>query len=406
MARNNANSKTPRESRPSTRQREADENKAEAAAKKDKKKKKAQDATAKKAKQASNNARAAVLRDATNVASGELPHSRDAQIAELTAKLKSAETQVEILGRKNKKLAKTVRQTQTPAATDSGIIPIPKSGTVESTALGWILVAGEFYPVTCLLWSEPGREYHLGAEIFCPPSGTYKGYDDMRSKLAVPVVGPCQYNKPPPPPPRGKFNIQSAMGLEDDRALFVELQAGIHVLAHEAKVDFDSNWSQQDHSTIAKITRVAEQRHKYLTSKRFLRSWATSAMVQRYLNSVHAYKSGKANPASGVNRRRERVTRIGRLECQRAARSTPAGDDDESNEPEEMNVDVQDDHLQEVEEPGICDHNTSSSSSSDEDEPDVINTDSPDTSDDEGNGGNDDDEDGTPGDGNLPVAKD
>ncbi|KAJ7669768.1 hypothetical protein B0H17DRAFT_206022 [Mycena rosella] len=60
----------------------------------------------------------------------------------------------------------------------------------------------------------------------------------------------------PIPKPKRKFNLQEAMQLEDNRKLFTELQAGVHSAALEAKIDFESNWSQQDPGTVAKIFRV------------------------------------------------------------------------------------------------------------------------------------------------------
>ncbi|KAJ7721632.1 hypothetical protein B0H16DRAFT_1602374 [Mycena metata] len=117
--------------------------------------------------------------------------------------------------------------------------------------------------------------------------------------------------------PKGKFNLQEAMGLSDNRQLFTELQAAVHSIALEAKIDFGLNWSQQDPGTVAKILRVAGERHTHLTAKRYPRNWATAAMLQRYINSVRAYRAGKANPSSGVSRRRKRVTKVGRLEAER-----------------------------------------------------------------------------------------
>ncbi|KAJ7036268.1 hypothetical protein C8F04DRAFT_1181549 [Mycena alexandri] len=95
---------------------------------------------------------------------------------------------------------------------------------------------------------------------------------------------------------------------------------GIHSLAREGKIDFDSTWSHQDPSIVAKILRVSAGRHPYLTAKRFPRHWATSSILQRFINSVRAYTSGKANPTSGANRRRQKVTKVGRAEAQRARR--------------------------------------------------------------------------------------
>ncbi|KAJ7100777.1 hypothetical protein B0H15DRAFT_796477 [Mycena belliarum] len=147
----------------------------------------------------------------------------------------------------------------------------------------------------------------------------------------------------PIPKPKGKFNLQEAMELTDKRALYTELQSGIHAIALEAKLDFGLNWSQQDPGLVAKILRVAEEHHPYLGSKRFPRHWATSSILQRYLNSVRAYQSGKANPSSGVSRRRERVTRIGQREAEAQRRrkhsrrviTSPSPDEDDSMDVEQ-----------------------------------------------------------------------
>ncbi|KAJ7900556.1 hypothetical protein B0H14DRAFT_2671123 [Mycena olivaceomarginata] len=128
--------------------------------------------------------------------------------------------------------------------------------------------------------------------------------------------------------PKGKFNLQEAMQLSDNRQLFTELQAGVHSIALEAKIDFDSSWSQQDPGTVAKVLRVAGERHPHLNAKRYPKNWATASMLQTYINSVRAYRSGKANPLSGVSRRRQRLTRVGRREAEatprrRSSRQSP-----------------------------------------------------------------------------------
>jgi hypothetical protein len=69
-------------------------------------------------------------------------------------------------------------------------------------------------------------------------------------------------------------------------------------------------------ATALNILQAAE-RHPYLTTNRFPCSWANSAILQRYLNNVRGYQLGKKNPSSGVNRRRQRVTRKGRQEAER-----------------------------------------------------------------------------------------
>ncbi|KAF8146843.1 hypothetical protein K438DRAFT_1990128 [Mycena galopus ATCC 62051] len=141
---------------------------------------------------------------------------------------------------------------------------------------------------------------------------------------------------------KGKFNIQEAMGLTDDQREFTKLQAGIHVLTVEGKIDFDEPWSKQEPSTVAKLLCVSEKHFPYLTSKRFPQSWATSAMLQRYINSVHGYQSGMKNPNSGVSRRRQHVTKVGQREVEaqrnrlRRSRIITSPDSDDDNQ---MNVD-------------------------------------------------------------------
>ncbi|KAJ7238021.1 hypothetical protein C8J57DRAFT_1529011 [Mycena rebaudengoi] len=138
----------------------------------------------------------------------------------------------------------------------------------------------------------------------------------------------------PIPKPRGKFSIQNAMGLEDNRKLYTKLQmrhfptnehsAGIRAAAIEGKVNFEAKWSEQEYGVICKVIRVVDARHPYLTTRRFPRSWATSAILQRYLNNARSYKSGKATPDSGVNRRRVKLTKIGRAEADAAHRKSPS----------------------------------------------------------------------------------
>ncbi|KAJ7215161.1 hypothetical protein C8J57DRAFT_1732606 [Mycena rebaudengoi] len=141
--------------------------------------------------------------------------------------------------------------------------------------------------------------------------------------------------------PKGRFRIQTAMGLDDNRKLFTELQAGIHALAIEAKVDFDLAWSEQDPAVIVKVLRVAAERYSYLSAERFPRSWATSALLQRYINSVRGYRKGKATPDSGVNRRREKVTNVGRFEAQQRRSGHSAHSSPPPEEPS-MDVDIDD----------------------------------------------------------------
>ncbi|KAJ7103429.1 hypothetical protein B0H15DRAFT_795547 [Mycena belliarum] len=105
------------------------------------------------------------------------------------------------------------------------------------------------------------------------------------------------------PRPKNNFRIQDAMDLGDTRKLFVELQSGVRALAIQAKVDVDLPWSEQDPAIVAKVLRV------------------------RYINSVRGYERGKANPDSGVNRRRQKLTNIGRREARvdvdETGRATP-----------------------------------------------------------------------------------
>ncbi|KAJ6491128.1 hypothetical protein C8R45DRAFT_1096644 [Mycena sanguinolenta] len=236
-----------RVSKPSARQRASDENKTNDAAKTAANKQRTRDAAARKNKRAANDAEAATLQNVTNTAPSQAL-SAEEQIAALTAQLNTANSKVEVLGRKNKLLKKTIRRAQPDlAAENTDITPIPK--------------------------------------------------------------------------PKGKFNVQSTMGLDNNRAHFTEIQAAIRAIAVEAKIDFTAPWSQQDPSAVAKVLRVAAERHSYLSSKRFPRHWATSTILQRYINSVRAYTSGKANPTSGVNCRRHRVTNVGRQETDRRRRT-------------------------------------------------------------------------------------
>ncbi|KAK7034219.1 hypothetical protein R3P38DRAFT_3351384 [Favolaschia claudopus] len=65
-----------------------------------------------------------------------------------------------------------------------------------------------------------------------------------------------------PKPKERKFNIKSAMGLEDNQRLFTELQALIRTVAIEAKIDFDLPWKDQEPSDVA-----AAGRNSYLSAK-------------------------------------------------------------------------------------------------------------------------------------------
>ncbi|KAJ7717209.1 hypothetical protein B0H16DRAFT_1476231 [Mycena metata] len=56
------------------------------------------------------------------------------------------------------------------------------------------------------------------------------------------------------------------MGLAEDRAEFTKLQAVIHALAVEAKLDFELPWSQQEPMTIVKISRVNLSRPRNATT--------------------------------------------------------------------------------------------------------------------------------------------
>ncbi|KAJ7206400.1 hypothetical protein GGX14DRAFT_568366 [Mycena pura] len=201
------------------------------------------------------------------------------------------------------------------------------------------------------------------------------------------------------PKPKGRCNIQRVMGLGEDKAEFTRLQAAVHALAIEAKVDFDLPWSQQDHATVAKICRVAEERHAYLCAKRFPRHWATQSMLQRYINNVRAYASGKANPASGVSRRRER----------RATGGTRAAEEHQSplRSLDADQMDVDDGHVSDPNPPGSRD-STPSDNDSDSDSygrwTQDHNVDS--DLDDEDEYDDEEEEGGAMADDELPVAED
>ncbi|KAJ7194058.1 hypothetical protein GGX14DRAFT_576712 [Mycena pura] len=311
-------SQTGRPVRPSTRQKQTNENRAEDVAKKQKKQDTAKRSAAKKAKRADNDAQADALRDTTNTPA-ESALSLEQQIAVLKTRLDTSDAKNRRLSARNKKL----RRHSAPTTDSTEIIPIPK--------------------------------------------------------------------------PKGKFSIQCAMGLSDDKTEFTKLQAAIHALATsiEAKVDFDVPWSQQDPMTVAKVLRVAAERYEYLCAKRFPRHWATQAILQRYINSVRAYNSGKANPASGVSRRRERRTAIGR----RAAEERRTPQPSLSPPPDADQMDVDDGHVSDPKSPGSRD-----STPSDEDSDGNANSR---TQDHNTNSDEDDDEyEYDDDDEELPVAED
>ncbi|KAJ7701403.1 hypothetical protein B0H17DRAFT_1195203 [Mycena rosella] len=183
-----------RKQAPSAAQHNMNENRADAAAKTQANKEKVKQAAARKAKRSKNDAQAATLQDTTNTTGciGDAGLSPEEEIAHLTARLKSADAQVQSLSCKNKKLSKSIRQSQGASNADTDVTPIPK--------------------------------------------------------------------------PKGKFKLQETMGLLDNRALFTKVQAGIHVLTLEAKIDFKSSWSQQEPGTVAKILQVAEECHPYLSA--------------------------------------------------------------------------------------------------------------------------------------------
>ncbi|KAK7027763.1 hypothetical protein R3P38DRAFT_3354712 [Favolaschia claudopus] len=142
-----------------------------------------------------------------------------------------------------------------------------------------------------------------------------------------------------PKPKNKKFNIQAAMGLENDTRLYTEIQATVRSASIESKIDFALPWKEQEPADVAQVLRVAASRNNYLTAKRFPRHWATSALLQRYINNARGYTAGKANPDSGVSRRRYRNTTVGRIELikrrgiEARQESSPANDDTEDTEP-------------------------------------------------------------------------
>ncbi|KAJ7702027.1 hypothetical protein B0H14DRAFT_3649135 [Mycena olivaceomarginata] len=138
------------------------------------------------------------------------------------------------------------------------IRPLP--GTAYSAQLSLPLPgkvsAPDFFPVAPAL-QMPAADARRRSEQEAHRDGVGLGLGEPDARRTVPNDDNSEII--PIPKPKGKFNIQEAMGLADDQREFTKLQAGVHVLAVEAKIDFDEPWSRQEPSTVAKLLRVSEQ---------------------------------------------------------------------------------------------------------------------------------------------------
>lgn len=172
--------------------------------------------------------------------------------------------------------------------------------------------------------------------------------------------------------PKGKYSIQAAMGLGDNRdeykrivvwgvlftmvspaevgflllyrasftTLFVSLILSTLILGAikiqrlsaisivRCVVSKAGRASSSDNAIL--LVLQAAKREPFL--QRFRKHWATADLVQQYFQNARGYRNAKLNPNSGVMRRRARLTKVGAHEAASSQRTSAARDMDEDSD--------------------------------------------------------------------------
>ncbi|RXW22357.1 hypothetical protein EST38_g3475 [Candolleomyces aberdarensis] len=114
----------------------------------------------------------------------------------------------------------------------------------------------------------------------------------------------------PLPRPHGQtFNVQSAMGLEDDDELYGSIQRTVRRAVVQAGIDLHSSLRAIPPEKLAAVYKKVRDTHPYMDRRRFPSDWPTLDLMKQYLRNHRKYsrKKGRLGPYNGAAGRANRA---------------------------------------------------------------------------------------------------
>nr|GAT49004.1 predicted protein [Mycena chlorophos] len=104
------------------------------------------------------------------------------------------------------------------------------------------------------------------------------------------------------------FNLQDAMGLEDDRDTYKAIQRLVHRNARRVGLDASVDFARQDPGKLAMVYKVARNMPgAYLTQERFPLDWAQADLVKQYMRNVRKHEVKNKRMPKRAERKRKQL---------------------------------------------------------------------------------------------------
>ncbi|XP_006457053.1 hypothetical protein AGABI2DRAFT_122926 [Agaricus bisporus var. bisporus H97] len=94
------------------------------------------------------------------------------------------------------------------------------------------------------------------------------------------------------PEPKGKYNIQVAMGLEDNKDAYNDCRAAISEAMLDARIPIHLDWRHQDSVSVARVFSIAKEKEPRLAG--FERNWAIAAIMRTINKNIRSYGRKRA----------------------------------------------------------------------------------------------------------------
>ncbi|KAJ7761341.1 hypothetical protein B0H16DRAFT_1884344 [Mycena metata] len=162
------------------------------------------------------------------------------------------------------------------------------------------------------------------ARVLAELEATKKKLEEQNARGAANAVVPDPVERLVRPKGKARdskngFNLQEAMGLEEDREQYDAILRSIHTNVVRANVDITIDFRRQDPAKLAAVYKLTREEFPYLTRARFPLDWAIAEMTMQFLRNRRRYglkckripnrEARKRAEASGGNKRRRRPWR-------------------------------------------------------------------------------------------------
>nr|GAT46390.1 predicted protein [Mycena chlorophos] len=103
------------------------------------------------------------------------------------------------------------------------------------------------------------------------------------------------------------FNLQEAMGLENDRDTYKAIQRTVRRSCSRVGINGSIEFAHQDAAKLAMIYKLGRKAHPYLTRERFPLDWAQGDLVKQYLRNFRKHEVKNKRMPKRADRKRMRL---------------------------------------------------------------------------------------------------